>query len=164
MYLESNRFALGFKNINVKVPIPKKADRQPKYIHFKMSDAVQTDVFVLVQPRPGKRSQTEPESGSAGLSAAVRTSLDNMRTSLYWGPRSWFWWWGRFLTRMEGSGTSLVNCAGRGGQVRFWSGRRVDKEKKYEFWWSHLFKCIQLFVVLLKFSGLGAVMASKSTN
>lgn len=47
-------------------------------------------------------------SPSAGRRS--KTSLDNVKTSLCWGPRSSFWWTGSSLPRMEDFGTNWVNC------------------------------------------------------
>lgn len=48
----------------------------------------------------------------SSVSTAVRTSLDSVKTSLCWEPRSLSWWTGMSPLQTEGSGTSWADCWG----------------------------------------------------
>lgn len=96
-------------------------------------------------------------------SRRVRTSSDSVKTSLCWEPRSSFWSTGRSPLLTEDSGTNLANCWERQKYLKNWL-RRNKTSQEHVLSSSYLLRFIQDLAVLLKPSGLGVVMASKSTN
>lgn len=64
-----------------------------------------------LQPAGGGAGHGSAGGGSL-LPGPARTSLDSVRTSLCWEPRSWFWWRGRPRLLMADSGTRGADCRG----------------------------------------------------
>lgn len=97
-----------------------------------------------------------------------RTSSDSVMTRLCSGPQSWFLSWEMSQPLKEDSGTTLASWAGQAKRKRGYSHKQ--EQRKFTFGQfdtgnqTNPFRLIQLLAVLLKRSGLGVVMASKSTS